>query len=885
MLGKKLASSDLLLLTKIHPPRIHGDVLARQRLLQQMQQGLQRKLTLIAAPAGFGKTTLINHWARQHEARLAWFSLDDDDNDPNRFWLYVIAALQSIEPQLGKVAQDSLLQPGASTEVVLTTLLNDLLNIEEQIVLLLDDYHLISDQSIHESVSFLLEHMPPQLHLIIASRVEPPLPLARLRARREMTELRASDLRFSLDEITTFFSDTIGLNVSPNDVYALENRTEGWIAGLQMAALSMQGRDDISSFIQAFTGSHRHILDYLVEEVLERQPKDIQQFLLRSSVLTLLHGDLCNLLTEQDNGHEVLDYLSRANLFVSRLDDERQWYRYHTLFAEFLRSRLVKHHLDIMPELHRTAAAWYEEHNLIGEAIAQLFLAKKYEDAADLLEKHRKTIFWAQSQWTLMQRWLEALPQQVLEARPILCLSMGWSNLLAGHYDKVTYYAQQTATYLSQTPHPQHDDIYGECLGLQAEVALIEGDTRKALNMCNQALAHLSENSAILRSILVQMQGYVYRSMGQVQQASTVLSQAVELSQQANNRMGMIFALADLGDTRFLQGRLQEAIQTFQRILDLQAHYQSPAFGTAYVGMGNALRERNQLAEAVQFLTDGLEIAEQHQIAGILRPGYVTLARVRWAQGDSDAAMQAMKRAVASAMEQSMPRTLIHVTSHQMLLHIKSGNLRPVAEWIDNYDLSATETVVYQRELQLVVLARYLIADKKPEKAIPLLQRLADSARAMGRFGNLIEDLAILASAYQHCGNQEKALTTLQEALALGATEQFIRSFADEGETMADLIKQLAPHSHHATYIREILEAIDRSAAHASNQDMLFEELSERELEVLRLLAVGLSNREIAEQLIIGNSTVKTHTLNIYRKLDTRNRTEAVTRAQILGII
>lgn len=876
-------SIEPLLITKLKIPRIHAEVLERQRLLDMLKKQQLHPLTVITASAGSGKTTLAHMWANQLNYPIAWYSIDAGDNDPKRFWTYFIAALQTVASESGISAQKALSSSAGHIETILTILINELAEQDKELTLVLDDYHEIELAEINEGMSFFIENMPPQLHLIISSRAEPDLPLARLRARRQLLEITAKDLRFTESEIHAFFNDLIGFELNAKQIQALENRTEGWIAGLQMAGLSMQHQDDLEAFITAFTGSHHHILDYLVEEVLDQQSDEVQQFLLQTSILDRLTANLCETVAQLPDAQGILTDLGQRNLFIVPLDDERKWYRYHQLFAEFLKNRLQEHHPELISTLHTRAALWFIKQDMIPEAVEQLINAERYEDTADLIEEHGVHIFWSNREWVSLRRWLDALPRNIVFKRPTLCAAYAWAYLLTGQPGEVAFYMEAAESALS----PEDDnDTLGEVYALKAEYAMIQGDFVTALEFASDALDYLSDDNLILSSLVLQIKGYVYRNMGNVKEASLYLSEAHRTSLSAGKLMVSVFALTDLGDVKVLQGRLNEAKDVYQQIIDEGEDTYSSTPISAQMGLADIYREYNQLEKAIEMLHQGIELAEQYNIPSVIRNGNVLLSYALFAHGDVEEAMQACDFAVNSAERSGVERIVAQARAHQMNLSIKQNKLSRAEEWVASRQLSVDEDISYERELELVVFARLLIAQEKYESAIILLNRILANANADGRYGNMIEDTVLISLAYEKSGDTTNALTHLGQAIEFAVDENYIRVFVDGGLIIAKLLRLLATDSPHTNYLRQILDAFEATPPETVRiEGELIEDLSEREMDVLRLLAVGMSNRDIADQLIIGNSTVKTHTLNIYRKLNVNNRTHAVTRARSLSLI
>lgn len=874
--------ADLLLITKVHTPRLQSDLVTRTHLYQRLGNVTSKKLTLITAPAGFGKSTLAQTWLKHEHRAFGWISLDIGDNEPKRFWSYVIAAIRTQHESFGENIRQVLRHPTSNLQVAVTMLINEIATLQQPLTLVFDDYHVIETQAIHDTLNFLIEHLPTTLHLVILSRTEPPLSLPRLRARRQINEITASDLRFNTGEVATFFNNLIDLNLTESDVAKLEARTEGWIAGLQMAALSMQGQDDVSGFVEAFTGGHHHILDYLLTEVFEQQTQDIQKFLLRTSILHTLSADICDAITDNSTGQTTLELLSQRNLFVVAMDTERECYRYHKLFAEFLYNRLQQTQPDWLSESHHRAALWFIEQGFYEEAVEQHLAGEQFEAAADLIEEHGQQIFWRFHEWTRFQRWLDTLPDTLVKNRPRLCAIYCWGFLLTGESDKIELYVNMAERAIIADSDP---DIRGELKALRAEQALLQGQLDTALALAKEALQLITDENIIIRTLTVQIKGYIYRSQGKVELASQNLTEAYRLAQQSGDLLVGIFALSDLGDVKVMEGKLREALEIYNRIVD-SLNPMMPSSSTSFQGIGNIYREYNRLNEAEEEIRQGIEVASQNNAPALFRAGYISLAYVLRAKGQYDDALQAVDKANQSAHKQPIERIQHYVRVHEMNIRLLNGNMSHAELWAKDRDLHPDIPVTYPREFELVVYARYLLESNRCQEAVDLLLKITHAAEVGKRTGNLIEDLVILSTAYAKLGNESAALKSIERAVQLGQIEGHIRTFLDGGKTIVRLLRLLVAHSPHTRYISRILTAFGLSNGSSTVADNdLYEDLSERELEVLRLLAVGMSNKEIAQQLFIGNSTVKTHTLNIYRKLDVNNRTQAVNRARELNML
>jgi LuxR family maltose regulon positive regulatory protein len=918
----------------------------RPRLIEQLNAGLRsgRKLTLISAPAGFGKTTLLSEWVAGSERSVAWVSLDEGDNDPARFLAYFVAALQTIEASIGDGILSALQSPQPPpVETLIATLINQISVFPDDIILVLDDYHLITAQPVHDALTFLLDHLPSQMHLGLATRAEPPLPIARLRGRGQLTELRQADLRFTPDKATEFLSRVSGLELSMDDAATLASRTEGWIAGLQMAALALrslgsprsplsaQGRKDVTGFIQALSGSDRYILDYLVEEVLQRQPDGIQTFLLQTAILDRLTGPLCDAVLDLQtcrfadlSGREILEYLERANLFIVPLDNERQWYRYHRLFADLLRSRLRRAHSDLVPTLHRRASEWHEQNGLMGAAIDHSLSAGDFERAARLVEQVAQATL-LRSEVATFLSWVERLPAEPVRARPSLCLFHAWAMLLAGRpLDAVESRLQEVSG--------DSDLMPGRVAPLRAYIAIIRGQIPRATELSRQALEQLPEDDSFLRGIAAWSLCLSYLVSGDVVAGSQVFDEAIRMSQEAGNIMIAVMALSHLAQQYTGEGQLGKAAEIYERALELATDRQGnplPIASEPLIGLGRLARQWNDLEAATRYLTEGIELARRWGEIGVL-DGYISLAWVKQAQGDVDGARDVIQKARQVAIKTDATELDdFYVDALQARLWIAQGELQAAMRWVEerglalhacperstraveglgraagSTELEGSETLLntYLRKYEHLVLARLLIAQGQPEEALALLEPLL-SRQELNRL--VIEVQALRALAFQAQGNVAQAMAALEHALSLAEPGGYVRMFVDEGPPMARLLYEAAARGIAAEYAGRLLAAFDLetkderrktklsplsfalgpSSPALSKAEGLVEPLSERELEVLELIAEGLSNREIAGRLLISLSTVKGHTANIYGKLCVHSRVQALARARDLGLL
>ena len=909
-----------ILATKLYIPPPRPGVVPRPRLTDRLNEGLQRRLTLISAPAGFGKTTLISEWIAGCGRPAAWLSLDEGDNDPTRFLAYLVAALRTIAADIGEGMLGALQSPQPPpTESVLTALLNETATIPDDFVLVLDDYHVIDAGAVDDALAFLIEHLPPRMHLIIATREDPQLPLARNRARGQLVELRAADLRFAPSEAAEFLKGVMGLNLSEENIAALETRTEGWIAGLQLAALSMRGQEDVSGFVRAFAGDNRYIVDYLVEEVLQRQPERIRSFLLQTSILARLNGPLCDALTGQEEGNMLLETLERGNFFVVPLDDKRRWYRYHHLFADVLQAHLRAEQPDLVATLHRRASEWYEQNGLPADAIRHALAAEDFERAADLIEGAVPAMRRSRQEATLLG-WLEALPDELFRVRPVLNVHYAGTLLQSGQLDGVEERLRDAERWLNTTADRRErpDEPAAEMIVVHEEafrrlpasiamyragIALARGNVPETVTYARRALDLAPEDDHFQRGAAAAILGLAAWTSGDLEAAHRSYADGMAHLQRAGNISDAVGGAMTSADIRIAQGRLHEAMRTYEHALRLATEQGDPAMrGTAdmQVGMAELHRERNDLEAATQRL---LRSKEQGEHTGFPQYRYrwrVAMARIREAQGDLDGALGLLHEAEHVYVSDFHP-DVRPIAALKARIWVAQGRLGEALGWTRERGLSAHDDPSYLREFEHVTLARVLLARYKSKReespmleAMSLLERLLQAAEACGRMGSVTEILVLQALAHEAQGDSPAALVPLKRALALAEPEGYVRIFLDEGRPMAQLLSEAATRGIMPDYTGKLLAAFDaegriepddspRPATLASQP--LVEPLSDRELEVLRLIARGLSNREISERLFLAVITVKGHNRNIFRKLQVRRRTEATARARELGLL
>ncbi|MCB9078737.1 MAG: helix-turn-helix transcriptional regulator [Anaerolineaceae bacterium] len=915
--------SSPLLTTKLYipHPQTGQRLVPRPHLVARLNRAMSTRLTLVSAPAGFGKTTLLTEWIPQSQRTVCWLSLDEADNDLARFLTYFIAALQQFKADLGQSYLEALQSPQPpAVEPLIITLVNELSQTPAELALILDDYHVIQLPAIHSAVAFLLNNLPPNLHLIMTSRADPPLPLARLRARAQLTELRVADLRFTLAEATTFFHQTKELPLPAEQIKELEARTEGWGAGLQLAALSLQGLDaaGVSRFIRDFTGSHHYVFDYLAEDVLHQQPPEIQHFLLHTSILSRLCAPLCDAVLGQTDSEimkgktssTILEYLKRANLFLVPLDDRRHWYRYHHLFADFLRDRLTR---DIgqagVNALYRRARVWHEQHNAVEEAINYALAGRDWAGAVKLTEQ-LATSLWTSSRYILT--WLKTLPEEEVNQSPDLCIWYSTWLITSGEFNRVEKLLD-TAERLARTSG-NLSPLTGVYVN-RATVGFLRDDAQYTFENARQALAYFDDGNRFVHHRVLEVLARGHFLRGELAEAERVWAETMALAQAADNQRTLLFARAAQGELQRARGQLRRAAQLDQELLRLIGERPADVIKIrALARLASLHYEWHQLDQAQQYAHQALELAGQTGREIFARLAYLTLARIDGALGEAEKAVTMIEQAkvLAQRMGGEQPQREVNAAQVRLWLaqaaassdasaEVAGQSLTAAIDWADGQRLDPHGELPYEGQVTYLALCRVFIARHRPDQALSLLERRLPPAEAAGRQGEVIEMLVLKALAYQAYYQPNPALTTLIQALNLAEPESYIRTFVDEGLPMAQLLRILSqrPSAVNRAYLDTLLAAFpdfgltiddlgDDAPSIVNRQSEivnLVEPLSNRELEILALMAQGLTNGEIAQQIFISAQTVKVHTRNIYGKLGVNSRRQAVTKARALGLL
>jgi LuxR family maltose regulon positive regulatory protein len=887
--------------TKFFAPRSNRPLVSRERLEERLHRDADAKLTLISAPAGFGKTTLLAEWVAANAPAgraTAWLSLDPTDNDATTFWTYVAAALQRAVPAVRTAAamlEDAQPPPISS---VLAALVNDLNAVETDVALVIDDYHVIQAAELQEQVASFIERLPPRAHVAIATRADPAFPLARLRARGELVELRAAHLRFTTDEATTYLNELMGLGLGPDDIAALEERTEGWIAALQLAALSIEGRDDPSAFIAGFAGDDRFVVDYLVEEVLQRQADEVRTFLLGTCILDRLTGPLCEAVTGTTGGRAMLEALDRDNLFLIPLDARREWFRYHHLFAEVLRARLADERADLVSGLQRRASEWFEASGDNPSAIRHALAGKDFERAAYLIELSIPDLRQGRQEMT-MRRWLGALPEEVFRSRPVLSVGYVGALMSNGEVQDIDALLSNAERWL-EPGAPSGEMIVvdeAEFARLPSAIAMyraaqaqLRGDMEVTLTHARRSLELAGDDDPLGRGGAAGLLALAHWASGDLEVAHRYWSDAIASLERAGHTVDAIACMRALAEIRISQGRMRDARRTYHRALQIAtAGRTTPLRGAAgmHTGLAELALERNDLDAAADHLLASTRLDDQG--AGLPQNAYrrrVAAALTRTAEGNVDAGLELLAEAERVYVGEYFP-VVRPIAALRARLNLVRGRLADAEDWVAERGLSTDDDLDFLHEFEHVTLARILMGrstttgDRQPMRdAVALLRRLLSAAQADGRQRTVIEVLLLLAIAHRALDEHTKALDPMRRAMLLAEPEGYVRTFVAEGPPMTALLEAAIAHGISPRYARDLL-----AASEPPRKQPLAEPLSERELEVLRLLATDLDGPGIADELVVALSTVRSHTKSIYAKLAVNSRRAAVRRAEELGLM
>jgi LuxR family transcriptional regulator, maltose regulon positive regulatory protein len=918
--------TDDLLRTKLFKPPLKPSLIHRDRLILYLNKGIQEncRFFLVSAPAGFGKSTLTSQWLDESNLPFAWLTLDESDNDPIRFWRYLLTSIQTASPGFGTNLQEALLAPQPpSFKSLSNAVINELTISQRCMVIVLDDYHQIENPEIHQSIIYFIEHLPVGIYIAILTREDPPFQISRYRGRADLCEIRAFDLRFSLAETTDFLNQKMHLALSTEEIGALEERTEGWIVGLQLAAISLQSIFDRHTFITDFSGDDRFVADYLIEETLNRQPKAITDFLLKTSLLKRLNADLCNAITGRSDSQDILNNLERINLFITPLDNRREWFRYHHLFADLLRQNLEKtYDADQIVLLKKQISTWFEANHFVIDAVEMAFSNHDIDSAARIIGNSAEFMF-KSSQLNLLLKWASALPDKLLQNNPRLCLIFGWAanatthNELCRHYIALleNHYHVDIAALLEEedgfaalTAETRVPVV--ETAVLKTRVSLDDFNLNKVFKACHQIIPYLTPDRDKERVVfntpsnlyppMRYIEGAAYRNAGNLNEASLAFMDAINTAKAKNNPHIIALAYSSLGDLQVLQGKLTEAYQTYLNSIQLfeESQLQSMFIAASFIGLGGLAYEWNDLKKASEHIEIGLQMAQLWSSWDTILPGAIHQVRIQIANSDLNSAYSGIARLEKIPHNNYQP-LLQTVDLVYAYLDTKRGDLSSARKRLERVREVAASGIIHLFEIGALILARIHLALGQPAEADSLLTNLLLSFEQNARRGRIIEALVLKSLASSALGNQTDAIAILKDALQIAEPEGYLRVFIDEGQPMQDLLAYIV-ESQPTSYTAQLLTAFPRqespdpvqqsshrSQSHPQSQPSygLLEPLSPREIEILRLIISGSSNNDISGQLFLSLNTVKKHVSNIFGKLEVSSRVQAVERARKLGII
>ena len=888
---------DTLLVTKLYIPPPCQILVLRPRLIEALSKSQTSSLTLVSAPAGYGKTTLVSNWLRQTETPSTWLSLDEGDNDPIRFLQYFIKALQKIDPEIQSdlLGMPQEMRP-TSFEELLNIIINEIAGRVTPFIFVLDDFHIIHSESVLKILAYLLEHLPPQMHLVVLTRIDPPLPLARMRARNRLMDIRVDQLRFTRDEIAVFLNDVMGLALSADDLSALETRTEGWIASLQLAALSMRSSNDIHGFVSAFTGSHHYVMDYLVEEVIGLQPKKVGDFLMLTSILDHMCGSLCESVIDADleepvAGQEMLEALERMNLFVIPLDDERRWYRYHHLFADVLRKRLEQHCPDSLPKLHQRASLWFEQNGLVPEAIGHSLTAGDQERVIQLIEQHGALLL-IRGELDALSNWIKTVESRS-QMHPWIHIIKAWLFILTGQPERAEEVLQIAEKLISPLEtDTQIKIMQGAIATGRSYRSFINGDTNRTAAFARKAVEYLPDVDPVsrsIRSIATALLGEACLMNGELEEARQACTEAKKIGQAAGDIHAILVVNCALGRIFTELGLLHQAAEIYAETLQMATRPDGRKLVTAgevYAELSQVSYEWNNLEAALEQAHSCIALCRQWGYKAFQATGSVVLARLEQIQGNAVTAVEHMNTAEKLTKEHHFAfKYTVRVKYGLVRLWIAQGNLEKASHIVQESGITANDEIPYLREPEFLALLRLLLAQGDYDASLALSKRLLQKAETGKRIGRVIEVLVLQALIFQCRQETERSLTVLKRALSLARPERYIRTFVDEGEPMARLLHLARSRQIETEYAADLLSVFEKAAGKTQPpSQLLIKPLTMREIEVLRLIEAGCSNQDIAGKLVISIPTVKRHISNIYTKLGVESRTQAVSMGKELKL-